>query len=108
MLGAAFSWGHAADHLGAVGDRLLGMEGALRAGKALVDHRGLGIDEDRHQAASLTAWTTFFAASSNPSAAISGKPDCDRMRRPNSTLVPSSRTTKGTCRLTSRAAETMP
>src|SRR5580700_349174 len=108
MLGAALSRGHAADHFCAVGDRLLGMEGTLRAGKALTNHRGAGIDDDRHQAASRIASTTFFAASSNPSAAIKGSPDWLRMRRPNSTLVPSRRTTSGTCKLTSRAAETMP
>ena len=59
MRGAAFARRHAADHLGAVGDRLLGMEGALRAGEALADHLGVRVDEDRHQAASFTAVTTF-------------------------------------------------
>ena len=37
MTGAAFAGRGAADHLGAVGDRLLGMEGAVLAGKALAD-----------------------------------------------------------------------
>ena len=37
---AAFARGNAADDLGAVGKRLLGMEGALRAGKALGDDFG--------------------------------------------------------------------
>ena len=55
MLRAAFARRDAAHHLGAVGDRLLGMEGALRAGEALADDLGVAIDQDRHQAASLTA-----------------------------------------------------
>ena len=41
MPGAAFARRDAADHLGAVGDRLLGMEGALRAGEALADDLGV-------------------------------------------------------------------
>src|SRR6266404_5506624 len=106
--GAAFARRHAADHLGAVGDRLLGVEGALGAGEALADHLGRGVDEDRHQLASLTAATTFSAASTRFSAARIGRPDCCRMRLPRSTLAPSRRTTRGTCRLTSRAAATTP
>ena len=31
------------------------MKGALRAGEALADDGGIGVDEDRHHAASLTA-----------------------------------------------------
>src|ERR1700757_2296200 len=108
MPGAAFAWRHTADHLGAVGDRLLGVEGALGAGDPLADHLGRGVDEDRHQAASLTAVTTFCAASARFSAVKIGSPDCCRMRLPSSTLVPSRRTTSGTCRLTSRAAATTP
>ena len=34
-----------ADHVGAVIDGLLGMEGALRAGKALADDPGLAVHE---------------------------------------------------------------
>src|SRR5438067_4935166 len=108
MLRAAFPRRHAPGHLRAVGDRLLRMERALRAGEALTDDRRRGVDEDRHHAASLMTSTTFRAASSRLSAAISGNPDCPRILRPNSTFVPSSRTTSGTCRLTSRAAATMP
>src|SRR6516165_2881328 len=106
--GAAFARRHTADHLGAVRDRLLGMESALGAGDPLADHPGRGVDQDRHQAASLTAPTTFWAASARLSAARIGSPDCCRMRLPSSTLVPSRRTTSGTCRLTSRAAATTP
>ena len=46
MGGAAFAWRHAADHAGAVGDGLLGVESALRAGEALADDAGVLIDED--------------------------------------------------------------
>src|SRR5437899_4497479 len=108
MLCSTFPRRYAAGHLGAVGDRLLGMEGALGAGEALADDRRRGIHKDGHHAASLTTSTTFLAASSKFSAAISVSPDCPRSLRPNSTLVPSSRTTSGTCSLTSLAATTMP
>src|SRR6266545_120766 len=63
------------------------MEGALRAGETLADDLGVLVDQDGHQFDSLTAVTIFS---------------------PSSTLVPSSRTTSGTCRLTSRAAATTP
>ena len=46
--GAALTGGDAADHLGAVGDGLLGMECPLRAGEALADDFGVGIDENGH------------------------------------------------------------
>ena len=46
MRGAAFAGRHAADHLRAVGDGLLGMERALRAGEALADDARILIDED--------------------------------------------------------------
>ena len=42
MLGAALARSDAADHLGAVGDRLLGVEGPLRAGEALADDFSFG------------------------------------------------------------------
>ena len=42
---AAFAGGDAADHLRAVGDGLFGVEGALRAGEALADQAGAGVDE---------------------------------------------------------------
>ena len=48
MLGSAFAGRYAADHLGAVGDGLLGVEGALGAGDALADHLGVLVDEDGH------------------------------------------------------------
>ena len=45
---AALAGGDAADHPGAVGDGLLGVEGSLRAGEALADDLGVLVDEDRH------------------------------------------------------------
>src|SRR5579883_1554450 len=68
MARAAFARRHAADHLGAVGDRLLGMKRALGAGEALADNPGGGVDEDRHHPASLTAATILWAASARFSA----------------------------------------
>jgi len=38
----------AADELGAVGDGLFGVEGALLAGESLADDTGVLIDEDAH------------------------------------------------------------
>ena len=35
-------------YLRAVGEALLGVERALRAGEALNDDAGIGVDEDRH------------------------------------------------------------
>src|SRR5579872_404720 len=108
MAGAALPRGHPAHHLGAVGDRLLGMERPLGAGEALANDLGRRIDENRHQAASFTALTTFSAASARLSAERMGSPDSARIFLPSRTLVPSSRTTSGTWRLTSRAAATIP
>ena len=48
MSGAAFTRGHAANHLGAVGNGLLGVESTLRAGEALADNFGVFIDQDAH------------------------------------------------------------
>src|ERR1700761_2093782 len=108
MLRSAFAGRDAAHHLGAVGDRLFGMEGALGAGEALADDFGVAIDEDRHQAASFTALVILAAASARLSAERIGRPDSSRIFLPSFTLVPSSRTTSGTWRLTSRAAAAMP
>ena len=54
MRGAAFAGRGAAHHLGAVGDRLLGMERALIAGEALADDARVLVDEDGHQ------WGPYF------------------------------------------------
>jgi hypothetical protein len=49
MRRAAFARRGTADHLGAIGDRLLGMERAVLAGKALADDLGVLVDEDGHE-----------------------------------------------------------
>src|SRR5690348_15121939 len=108
MLRSALPGRDAADHLRAVGHRLLGMEGALRAGETLADDLRVLADQNRHQAASFTAATIFRAASARSSADLIGRPESARIFLPSFTLVPSSRTTSGTVRLTSRAAATMP
>src|SRR5205814_7015790 len=108
MRGAALARGDAAHDLGAIGDRLLGVEGALGAGEAMADDLRILVDQARHQRASLTAFTIFSAASARFSPEMMGSPEFARIFLPRSTLVPSSRTTRGTCRLTSRAAATTP
>ena len=45
---AAFSGRNATNHFGAIGDGLLGMKGALRAGKPLTDHFGIFVYENCH------------------------------------------------------------
>ena len=40
---------HPADHFGAIGEGLLRVKCALRAGEALADDFGVGVDEDGHQ-----------------------------------------------------------
>src|SRR4029079_2396449 len=67
---AAFARRGAADHLGAVGDRLLRMEGAVLACEALADDLGVLVDEDTHYAALSTAATIFCAASSRSMAEV--------------------------------------
>src|ERR1700722_17016165 len=105
---AAFAGRHAADHFRAVGDRLLGMEGAVLAGEPLADDFGIFVDEDGHYAASFTALTIFCAASSRSSAEVTLRLDLAMMSLPSSTLVPSSRTTSGTRKPTSFTAATTP
>src|SRR6266568_3979738 len=72
---AALARRGAADHAGAVGDRLLGMERAVAAGESLAQHAGVLVDEHRHQPSSFTAATIFCAASSRSSAAMTLRPD---------------------------------
>ena len=48
MDGAALAGRGAANHSGAIGNRLLGMEGAILAGKALTDDLGFRIDKNGH------------------------------------------------------------
>src|ERR1700674_3307583 len=107
MRRAAFTRRDTAHHLGAVLDRLLGMERAVLAGEALADDAGILVDEDGHQLFP-TAVTIFCAASSRSLAVRALMPDWAMIFLPRSTLVPSSRTTSGTCRPTSLTAATTP
>src|SRR5665213_1360145 len=108
MGGAAFARRGAAHHLGAIGDGLFGMEGALAAGEALADDLGVLVDEDGHYLEPFTALTIFSAASARSLAEVMARPDLARISLPNSTLVPSRRTTSGTFSEISFAAATMP
>src|ERR1700693_3295019 len=105
---AAFAGRGAADHLSAVGNRHLGMEGAVLAGEALADDLGVLVDEDGHYAASFTALTIFCAASSRSSPDVTLSLDSAMIFLPRSTLVPSRRTTSGTLRPTSFTAAITP
>src|SRR5690606_22363912 len=98
----------AADDLGAIGERLLGMESTVLAGETLGDDAGLGADENGHQALPLTASTIFRAASSRSSADTTLRPDSAMICLPSSTLVPSRRTTSGTSRPTALTAAMTP
>src|SRR3979411_2800791 len=104
---ASLSRRYAADHSGAVKHRLLGMKGAVLAGKTLADDLGIAVDQYGHYAASFrVALTIFCAASSRSSADTTLRPDCLMTFLPSSTLVPSSLTTSGTVKPTSRTAAT--
>src|SRR5581483_4055932 len=105
---AALTGRRAADHLGAVLDRLLRMERAVLAGEALANDFRILVDEDRHYLDPFTAFTIFCAASSRSSAETTLRPDSLMIFLPSSTFVPSSRTTSGTLRLTSFTAATTP
>src|SRR6201994_1940149 len=105
---AAFARRGAADHLGAVGDRGLRMEGAVLAREALADDLGVLVDQDGHHAAPLMALTIFCAASSRSSAEVTLSLESAMIFLPRSTFVPSSRTTSGTLRPDSLTAATTP
>src|SRR5262249_60250568 len=105
MGAAALTGRDTADHARAIGDRLLGMKGAIPAGEALADHLRILVDEDAHLFV-LTACTIFCAASSRSSAEVTSRLDVAMMSLPRSTLVPSSRTTSGTRKPTSLTAAT--
>src|SRR6202171_3005802 len=107
---ASLSRRYAADHSGAVKHGLLGMKGAVLAGKALADDLGIAVNQYGHYAASfrVVALTIFCAASSRSSADTTLRPDSLMTFLPSSTLVPSSRTTSGTVKPTSRTAATTP
>src|SRR5690606_16505283 len=91
----------AADDLGAVGERLLGVEEADLAGDALDDEAGVLVDEDAHD---LTISTILVAASRRLVAVVIDRPLSSSSFLPSSTLVPSRRTTRGTLRPTSLTA----
>src|SRR6202012_1546859 len=105
---AAFTRRGAARHLGAIGDGLFGMEGALGAGEALADDLGILVDENGHYLEPSTPLPPFPAASARSFAEVMARPDLARISLPNSTLVPSRRTTSGTFSETSLAAAMMP
>src|SRR5690606_37839111 len=100
---AALARRHAADHFGAVGNRLLGMEGALRAGKALADNPRVLVDQYAH-ATPPAALTTCSAASLKPLAGVIARPLSASFCEPSSALLPSRRTTTGTLTPTSLTA----
>src|SRR5271155_4578414 len=95
----------ASHHLGSVRDGLLRVERAFFAGETLHQQASVFIDQYAHLPA---AFTTFSAASFIPSATVKFNPDSINIFRPNSTFVPSMRTTIGTPTLNSRAAVTTP
>src|SRR5690606_33286228 len=99
--------GHAADHLGTVLDRLLGVEGALTAGETLADHFGVLVDQYAHLAPPA-AFTTCSAASSKLLAAMMFMPLSASFCAPSSALLPSRRTTTGTTKPTTSTAPMMP
>src|SRR5258707_15405758 len=94
----------AADHFGSVGERLRRVKGGLAAGETLHQQSRVFVDQDAHFANP----TTFSAASRMPSATVKLNPDSLSIVRPNSTLVPSMRTTIGTFTASSRAAAITP
>src|SRR5579859_3426320 len=107
MFCSAFCGGDAADHVGAVLNHLLSVEGAFAAGEALHDDFCFFVDENAHRAPPARA-TTFWAPSLMPSAMVKLRPESRRIFWPSSTLVPSMRTTTGTLSCKSFAAATTP
>ncbi len=49
MLGAAFAWSDAADHVCAVLDHLLGVESAFAAGETLDEEASFFVDQNAHK-----------------------------------------------------------
>src|SRR5262249_30088132 len=102
---ACLFWIHARDvAVLAVGvlDARARVELAGLAGNALRHHTGVLVDQDAH----FAAFTTFSAASAMLLAEMIGSFESARIFFPRSTLVPSRRTTSGTCRLTALEAST--
>src|SRR3954447_11430423 len=64
MCAAAFARRGPADHPGAVGDSLLGMEGAVLAGEALADDLGVLVNQDGHRRLRLNVHVAYRTVSS--------------------------------------------
>src|SRR4051812_2566099 len=96
ILGAALARSDAADHGGAIGNRLLGVKVPCAPVKPWQMTLVWELTRTAIYAASFTALTTFSAASARLSADRMGRPDSLRIFLPRSTLVPSRRTTSGT------------
>src|SRR5690606_20998769 len=90
MFLTAFAGSNTADHLGAVGDGLFGVEGALRAGETLTDHSRIFVDQNAH-CAPPAAFTTCSAASVRLLAAMMFRPLSASTLAPSSALLPSRR-----------------
>src|SRR5690606_10824716 len=104
---------HAADDVGAGREHLGGVLGALAAGDALDDDLAVLGQEDRHcvQAPAAASSAALSAALSMVSTWVtSGWFASSRIRRPSTTLLPSSRTTSGLVAESPRifSASTMP
>src|SRR6266850_1394661 len=107
VLGATFARSDTANHVRAVFDHLLCVEGAFATGEALDDETRFFVNQNAHRAPPARA-TTFCAPSFIPSAMVKFKPLSRRICWPTSTLVPSMRTTTGTFNCKSLAAATTP
>src|SRR5215207_7692365 len=84
------------------------VEGALAAGDAGDDQAGVGVDENRHQAAPASSTTFSAAPSMVASVCTFGSLASASSARPSLSFVPSSRTTKGTSCLTCSNASIRP
>ena len=101
---AALAGGDAADHLRAVGDRLLGVEGALAAGQALADDLGVLVDEDGHDILDVHM-IALRSASHAGSGADRARPDDKSEPRPGAARVIRPRTrdlSRTACRAAAR------
>ncbi len=77
---AALAWRSAADDLGSVSDRLLRMEGAILAGKALGNDFGVRVDENRHLRFAPQQMTCLFGAIHLLSRAFANRAACGAPR----------------------------
>src|SRR5215472_2938594 len=105
--GAALAGSHASNNVGTVRGGVLRVERAFPSRQSLHQQARRFVDQNAH-ATPLAAATTFSAASFMVSATMNFSPLSFRIRRPSSTLVPSSRNTIGNWMLVVRAAVTMP